>query len=186
METSPKLLRKFLIGGADLANYTAGAKLNTDDLPLIEFNAPRNLFAAKSHTNQVSIVQHLGGAESTVPVGKMVATTLEGLKAPAMRLTVRTNGQLTEGDWQASWLVERQLPPARNKKASSMVVASRAMLAWQEEGATEDQVVSLSPACAAHSQRAADPSQMVSGTADTERKGNFVRRPERQLVDELR
>jgi spermidine synthase len=63
METPPKFFRKFLMGGARLANYTAGARLNTDDRPLIEFNAPRNLYAVTSHTNQVSIVQHLGGAE---------------------------------------------------------------------------------------------------------------------------
>ena len=39
-ETS--LLCAFLMGGRDLAEYAAGAPLNTDDRPRIEFSAPRN------------------------------------------------------------------------------------------------------------------------------------------------
>ena len=140
MQTPAKLFRKFLIGGAELSNYTAGARLNTDDRPIIEFNAPRNLYAATSHTNQVSIVQHLGGAELAVPVVKMAEATSDGLTATALELVVRTTPVLAEGDWQASWLVERQLMPAKKEGASRVVAASRAMLTWQEEGATENQV----------------------------------------------
>jgi hypothetical protein len=93
-----------------------------------------------SFKNQVSIVQHLGGAELAVPVFRMAAPTSAGLQAPALGLAVQTNTALAEGYWQTSWLVERQLLPARNKEASRVVVASRAMLAWQEEGATQNQV----------------------------------------------
>ena len=132
MDSPQKFLRKFLLGGRELASYTAGAPLNTDDRPRIEFNAPRNLYANTSFVNQVSIVEHLGGAESPVPVVEMAAATPDGLKAPALGLAVRTKAAPAEGDWQTSWLVERQLLPTKKKGNPRVVVASHALLAWQE------------------------------------------------------
>lgn len=142
MDSPQKFLRKFLLGGAELASYTAGAPLNTDDRPRIEFNAPRNLYANTSFVNQVSIVQHLGGAESPVPVVKMAAATPGGLKAPALGLAVSTNAALAEDDWQTSWLVERQLLPTNKKGKPKVIVASHALLAWQK-GEVETRVFAL-------------------------------------------
>ena len=87
----------------------------------------------------MNIVKHLGGAEISVPVENIAVKTPDGLKAPALGLAVRTRGLPAEGDWRTSWLVERQPIPARKKGASRVVVASRALLAWQE-GAIENRV----------------------------------------------
>jgi tetratricopeptide (TPR) repeat protein len=38
------VLSYFLLSGDDLTPFTVGARRNTDDRPLLEFNAPRNLF----------------------------------------------------------------------------------------------------------------------------------------------
>jgi spermidine synthase len=48
------LLSRFLLGEEGVARYAAGARTNTDDLPLLEFNAPLGAFldtVARNHDN---------------------------------------------------------------------------------------------------------------------------------------
>jgi hypothetical protein len=46
---------------------------------------------------------------------------------------VHTSEVPAEGDWQTSWLVERQLMPDQKKGKPQVVVTSRVLLAWQEK-----------------------------------------------------
>ncbi len=115
-----------------MTSYTAGAQLNTDDHPRIEFNAPRNLYSDTTYANQESIVRHLGGAEMVVPVRRMAVKTSNELKAPALGLAARIDKALVADNWQASWRVERQLLSTKKKGTPRVVVASHALLTWQE------------------------------------------------------
>ncbi len=68
-----------------------------------------------------------------MPVVRMAAATSGELKAPALGLAVHTSEVPAEGDWQTSWLVERQLMPDQKKGKPQVVVTSRVLLAWQEK-----------------------------------------------------
>ena len=61
-ETS--LLCSFLMGGRDLADYVAGAPLNTDDRPRIEFSAPRNDYTNRRYGWEV--IQKLARLKKSV------------------------------------------------------------------------------------------------------------------------
>lgn len=51
IKTARELMRLQLIGGAQLTSFVRGAKLNTDDRPVIEFNAPRNMYTETTFEN---------------------------------------------------------------------------------------------------------------------------------------
>jgi spermidine synthase len=51
------LLQAFLLAPEDAARYAEGAPLNTDDLPLLEFAAPRALYAFSAQAENEEVVQ---------------------------------------------------------------------------------------------------------------------------------
>ena len=61
-ETS--LLCAYLMGGQDLADYVAGAPLNTDDRPRIEFSAPRNNYTNRRYGWET--IQELARSKTSV------------------------------------------------------------------------------------------------------------------------
>lgn len=145
MASPQQLLPTFLLGGMELADYTAGALLNTDDRPLIEFNAPRNLYAETALANLLNMIQLLEKTLLAVPVSGMVTATADGLEAPALSLTVRTTEPPAEDSWKALWLVERQVVSADPEATPQLRIGSQRLLIWREgEIETRVQVTSLS------------------------------------------
>ena len=139
-----QLLSTFLLSGMELAGYTAGAPLNTDDRPRIEFNAPRNLYADTSLANLVSMIQLLDKTLLAVPISGMVKATADGLDAPALGLAVSTTEALADDNWKALWLVERQVVPADAGAPTQLSVGSQRLLIWRQgEIETRVQAVSL-------------------------------------------
>lgn len=125
---SPRLLvQKFLLGGDELARFTAGAALNTDDRPRIEFNAPRALYAETSLENLRAIVRHRSGRLLEAPVSGLATPTARGLFSPAMHLEVRTAGAPAEDDWEAAWLEVMTLGAD-----GQFGVGSQRLLTWRE------------------------------------------------------
>jgi hypothetical protein len=144
MDSLQQFLSTFLLGGVELAGYTAGAPLNTDDRPRIEFNAPRNLYTDTSLANLVSMIQLLDKTPLVVPVSGMAAATADGLDAPSLGLAVSTSESPTEDSWTALWLVERQIVPADQGGTAQLGIGSQRLLIWREgEIETRVQAVSL-------------------------------------------
>jgi spermidine synthase len=53
------LFSHYLLSGQEIAGFTAGARRNTDDHPLLEFDAPRNLFSDTWNLN-VAVLREYG------------------------------------------------------------------------------------------------------------------------------
>ncbi|MBU4414038.1 MAG: fused MFS/spermidine synthase [Proteobacteria bacterium] len=54
----PSIFSCYLLGEEDVQKFTAFSKLNTDDLPLLEFSAPRNLYTLKREENFKGILRY--------------------------------------------------------------------------------------------------------------------------------
>jgi spermidine synthase len=126
------LVRKFLLYGPALAEYTADRPLNTDDRPRIEFNAPRNLYAKTSDTNLIDIVRFVGGAPIPLPISGLAERTPEGLDAPGLGLTVRTDGEIADG-WNVDWSVNLQLVGSEAEGSIGLLVGGQRLLRWQDK-----------------------------------------------------
>src|SRR5260370_22911122 len=58
MEQPGGLFGLYLLGDGELRAFSAGAPINTDDLPLLEYHAPRALLVHNLHDNNRSEILH--------------------------------------------------------------------------------------------------------------------------------
>ena len=134
--TTRQSARLFLIGGPDLRSYAAGADLNTDDHPRIEFNAPRYLYARTTALILADIIEHLESGYRRVPLSlePPAAVTDELVEVPSLNLRVRAPGISSE-DWKLEWLVSR----SSFKDVDSLLqvgVTSQRLLEWRSDAVT--------------------------------------------------
>jgi spermidine synthase len=116
----------YVLGGETLSRYVRDARVNSDETPVVEFNAPRYLYADTERENMQDIVAYLRNEQQDVPFKDLVMTSDDGIGAPFMSLAVAASG--TEAaQVRASWIVDRA---GRQ---------SQRLLAWREED-TEYQV----------------------------------------------
>jgi len=127
------LALRFVLGDADARRYAAGAPLNTDDLPLLEFSAPRALYVRGVDEN-VALVRSFRLEDRPCVTGADPAA----LASPEARLRF-AEAALAEG------LVEdvalelgrmgppaRLPPPIRSERAHLLLLAGALEEAWQE------------------------------------------------------
>ena len=131
VEDAQHILSTYLFGGETLRSYSAGAPLNSDDRPRIEFNAPRNLYTSTVVENKVNIVSHLAGAEVSVPVTDLALVGENELDVPAFGLTLRSNTPLGADDWRAEWLLQRRRIADAGDFDSLFDERSQGVLVWQ-------------------------------------------------------
>lgn len=124
------LVRLYILGGDVLSNYTVGADMNTDNNPVIEFNAPRNLYRPTSRQNMTHIFRFLGGEKYPVPLTGLVDQSGEYLAADFLNLKVsRDDGRLATGV-TPSWLTNWQ--PIETNEGWQYGVGGERVLTWQE------------------------------------------------------
>jgi spermidine synthase len=124
---------RFVLGDMDARRYAAGAPLNTDDLPLLEFSAPRALYVQGMEEN-VALVRSFRAVDRACVTGIDPAA----LTTPEQRLRF-AEAALAEG------LVEdvalelgrmgpsvRLAPDVRAARARLLLLAGRLEEAWQE------------------------------------------------------
>jgi hypothetical protein len=133
MDQPRKLVETFVFGGDALASYTARARLNTDNRPRIEFDAPRNLYAETVRENVRAMAEHVRGQQNEAPVRNLATRTATGFAAPAMGFTVEAPATV-DNDWAALWLVQRQFVEGATTAADGLGVGSRLLLDWREDG----------------------------------------------------
>lgn len=69
-------LRMLVQDAETSAAFGAGAPLNTDQRPRVEFNAPRNLYKETTFDNMLALVEHGEGGEVDVPIRGLWGTDL--------------------------------------------------------------------------------------------------------------
>jgi spermidine synthase len=126
------LVRLYILGGDTLSNYVKGADANTDNHPVIEFNAPRNLYRPTSRQNMAHIFQYLGGRKYPVPLTGLAYQSTEYLAADFMRLKIgKDDGQDATG-LMPRWLIHWQ--PIETSEGWQYGVSGERVLTWQEGG----------------------------------------------------
>jgi len=123
----------YVFGGDLLSTYVLGARVNSDGAPVVEFNAPRNLYRITQLDNMGRISAFIGDRQQTVPLMDMVTQNDGRLGAPFMSLEVAGRGDGPVG-FQADWIIERRAVGARVSDP-----ASQRLLSWRE-GQAEFQI----------------------------------------------
>ena len=125
------LVRTYLFGGEMLSRYVRGARINSDDRPVIEFNAPRNLYAPTTQQNLSDIFEFLEGREFPAPVADMVHQESDQLDAVFMGLRIAIDEGRSVSEIDPRWLVSQLLLEDNGTKTYG-VVGSERVLTWRE------------------------------------------------------
>ena len=123
------LVRLYLLGGDPLRAFTAGARLNSDRHPIVEFNAPRNLYAATELENFERMFEFLGGRDLSVPVRRLLALTPGAIEATAFGVGIHAEEAGAAQVQSAHWLVSHS---RFSEGARDWGVGSQRRLVWQE------------------------------------------------------
>ncbi len=132
--------RMYLLGPDELGTFTAGAPLNTDDRPRVEFNAPRNLYSETTLTNMRRLVGALEANPQPVPFAGLGGVDPETgrLQAFGLDISPPAGGWPDPGpriDWQVSWTEVVAAAPGEDVPAapsSSFAIGNRQVIAWED------------------------------------------------------
>ena len=138
------LVRNYLFGGRALSRYVRGAGVNSDNNPVIEFNAPRNLYSSTTQQNMTDIFEFLEGRQEPAPVVGMVRKESDELDAGFMGLRIAMDEGKNVSEVESQWLVS-QLLLENNGDKTYGVVGSERVLRWKEGPARFQVKASWSP-----------------------------------------
>lgn len=125
------LIRSYIFGGDQLTGYVLGARINSDTHPIIEFNAPRNLYALTTEQNMTDIFNYLGQQRVAVPMANLVRQRANHLDALFMSLRIANHQQHGASDIRANWLVSQLLLGNKDRRTHGFVASER-ILSWRE------------------------------------------------------
>ncbi|MDH3400930.1 MAG: fused MFS/spermidine synthase [Chromatiales bacterium] len=128
------LVALYVFGGDVLSDYVRGARVNSDGAPVVEFNAPRNLYRVTEFENMDRIAAFIGDRQQTVPFVDMVTRGDGRLRAPFLFLELVGQGDGPSG-FRADWIIDRP----RVVGVEVPGPASQRLLTWRE-GEAEFQI----------------------------------------------
>ena len=70
------LIGLYIFGGDVLSRYVSDSKLNSDNRPVVEFNAPKYLYSLTKENNMNNIFNYLQGGKQAVPMTDMVIRSI--------------------------------------------------------------------------------------------------------------
>ena len=117
----------FLFGGEVLSRYVRGSRINSDEAPVIEFNAPRNLYKDTDLENLENIRAYLRDELQDIPMTGLVTLSEVGIRAPFMTLGIASQNAPLD-DVRARWVVDQ--PGTQTKGATGP--RSQRLLEWRE------------------------------------------------------
>ncbi len=126
------LLRTYLIGGAALKAYTKHARINSDDHPFIEFNAPKNLYSNTSLANIYDLSRFLNNIPLDLPVSHIAIREGKEIKMPVMHLDIETKQKVTPDKPIGKFQTTRQLRTGGKNAAMGVLVTHTALLTFDE------------------------------------------------------
>jgi hypothetical protein len=125
------LVRKYLFGGDDLSHYVMGSAINSDNKPIIEFSAPRNLYTSTTWKNNLDIFGYLEGQKRPIPVVGMVRLSSNYLDAAFMGLKISMQNGVVASEIRPQWLVSQSLLKKNGVKTPGGADSER-VLSWME------------------------------------------------------
>jgi hypothetical protein len=99
------LVRKFVFKDDELRSYVHEAILNRDANPVIEFNAPRNLYAQTTEANINDIFRFLAGKDLPVPVRGFYQVYENEIEVTAMGLKISYPKSVSPEVSNANWML---------------------------------------------------------------------------------
>ena len=123
------LIGLYIFGGGALSRYVSGSKSNSDNTPVVEFNAPKYLYSLTKKSNMDNIFNYLQGGKQAVPMTDMVDQHDTHLDARFMRLRV-ANSVTTAARISAQWMIDR--PMVQLNMTSVAGLGSERLLTWME------------------------------------------------------
>jgi len=124
------LVRHYIIGGDPLKRFVLGARGNSDKHPLVEFNAPRNLYASTSKANMSAMVTYLGGRNFEVPVKGLFRLKPDTIEVESMGLNITAREvEQPNAKWLLAWYLKNDTPKQPFAEVSARV------LTWVEHDA---------------------------------------------------
>jgi spermidine synthase len=123
------LVRLYLMGGELVSDYASGAEINSDNYPVIEFNAPKNLYADTTQQNTTSIFEYLDGRSQSVPITGLVGVNQSGVDASFMGLQIL--GRDAISSIEPHWLIRQLLVEDKGRKIYGFIDTGR-VLSWKE------------------------------------------------------
>jgi spermidine synthase len=124
------LLAHFVIGGDALRQYVSGAGLNTDKHPVIEFNAPRNLYASTGTGNMNQIYGFLNEQSIGVPVQGLFNISGSVIESSLLKLKILGNPDVLPQHFHERWLMAR---PRLMDEENGFTQARVAIATWKEK-----------------------------------------------------
>lgn len=125
------LIRHYLVGGEALRQFVQGAQQNTDRHPIVEFNAPRNLYADSELQNLDRLFEFLGGKDLSIPVARLIELEPGGINAHAFGVYVNNVEGIAPEIQSAHWLLAHRL---YNDGSGNWGAASHRRLIWKDAG----------------------------------------------------
>jgi spermidine synthase len=132
--TPRDLMLHYLLGDSEVREFAAGARLNTDDRPQVEFHAPRSMYDHFSADNLAFIVAPVEGKKLSIPLTGQFVPDASGLDARAMNLEIKAVSGAGFDHPEADWLVWRKF--FKQEQRQVVGVAEQRELSWNEPGAT--------------------------------------------------
>lgn len=126
-----RLLDRFFLGEEDARRYAAGAPVNTDDRPILEFSAPRALYGGSASDNEAHLRSFRTAARPALR--GLDPAVLDGTAGRLRRARAHVlAGEPQEALLQLGRLAPAALgPPERLERARLLVLLGR----WDEAGA---------------------------------------------------
>lgn len=136
-----QFLHPYLLDLREIAGDLSKAALNTDDRPLLEFNAPRHLYAKGGSEILRRLIEAPRQKKVNLPVTGLVLPGPRGMRLPSLGLSVES----PDIDWdsvKASWLVERHVL-VRHEGGSGALPANgqQILVSWEDSGGCPNQLL---------------------------------------------
>lgn len=102
--------RMLLFGPGETRGFALGARLNTDEHPRVEFNAPRNLYRETTFANMRRMVDFLDGEPVAAPFAGLARPAAGGFGAFGIELAAMP-AEEPEPAWLVAWTAPRSAEP---------------------------------------------------------------------------
>jgi len=100
IQSMEQLFSHLLMSSAEARPLLSDQKANTDEFPIVEFNAPKHLYQATAKDNILMLFDTLSDGEYRLPVTGLVKADQNWLAAPYMGVQLRHDGsEYSDPEW---------------------------------------------------------------------------------------
>jgi hypothetical protein len=127
-----KMMSHYMMSSSQIENLLAGQTANTDDHPIVEFNAPKFIYETTTDDNIRMLFGELAEAEFAIPVNNLTQKRQGWISIPFMGIGIRTNeNNLGTPQWN---LVRTSVAAENDKNYQLLGGMNGRMMVHQEWG----------------------------------------------------